>query len=89
MPAQPRPADGNAAEVLRAALRLGLTSFGGPIAHLGYFERVYNPVWVSAVRDGADIAIAAGALLLLQTQRVPPLAVVVSCAAASIARALA
>lgn len=29
------------AEVLWVALRLGLTSFGGPIAHLGHFERVY------------------------------------------------
>src|SRR6185437_1771263 len=28
-------------EVLWTALRLGLTSFGGPIAHLGYFERTY------------------------------------------------
>jgi chromate transporter len=28
-------------EVLGAALRLGLSSFGGPIAHLGYFERTY------------------------------------------------
>ena len=27
--------------VFRAALRLGLTSFGGPIAHLGYFRREY------------------------------------------------
>jgi len=27
-----------AAEVLRAFLRLGLTSFGGPLAHLGYFR---------------------------------------------------
>jgi chromate transporter len=33
--AKPR---GNAAEVFRAYLRLGLTSFGGPIAHLGYFQ---------------------------------------------------
>ncbi|MEZ0223396.1 MAG: chromate efflux transporter [Alphaproteobacteria bacterium] len=32
---------GKAAEVFGASLRLGLTSFGGPIAHLGYFERVY------------------------------------------------
>jgi chromate transporter len=32
---------GRALEVLRTALRLGLTSFGGPVAHLGYFERVY------------------------------------------------
>ena len=28
-------------EVFRAALFLGLTSFGGPIAHLAYFEREY------------------------------------------------
>ncbi|HEY0232317.1 MAG TPA: chromate efflux transporter [Dokdonella sp.] len=28
-------------EVFLEALRLGLTSFGGPIAHLGYFERTY------------------------------------------------
>jgi chromate transporter len=35
------PGHGSAGEVFRAALRLGLTSFGGPIAHLGYFERTY------------------------------------------------
>ena len=29
---------GTGIEVLRAFLRLGLTSFGGPIAHLGYFR---------------------------------------------------
>ena len=28
-------------EVFRVTLRLGLTSFGGPIAHLGYFRREY------------------------------------------------
>lgn len=32
---------GSALEVLRAALVLGLTSFGGPVAHLGYFRREY------------------------------------------------
>ncbi len=26
-------------EVLRVSLRLGLTSFGGPIAHLGYYHQ--------------------------------------------------
>jgi chromate transporter len=36
----PRP-PGNPVEVLGAALRLGLTSFGGPVAHLGYFRREY------------------------------------------------
>lgn len=34
-------ARGNVGEVLAAALRLGLTSFGGPIAHLGYFRADY------------------------------------------------
>lgn len=34
---EPTPA-GSATEVLLAFLRLGLTSFGGPIAHLGYFR---------------------------------------------------
>lgn len=28
-------------EIFLVSLRLGLTSFGGPIAHLGYFERTY------------------------------------------------
>jgi chromate transporter len=34
-------ARGSFFEVLRASLRLGLTSFGGPIAHLGYFHEEY------------------------------------------------
>jgi len=33
-----RPRAAGAVEVFRAFLRLGLTSFGGPIAHLGYFR---------------------------------------------------
>ncbi|HTT07843.1 MAG TPA: chromate efflux transporter [Gammaproteobacteria bacterium] len=39
-----------ALEVLAEALKLGMTSFGGPIAHLGYFERVYvrRLRWLSA-----------------------------------------
>jgi chromate transporter len=35
------PQRGSVAEVFGVALRLGLTSFGGPIAHLGYYERTY------------------------------------------------
>jgi chromate transporter len=44
------PKRGNAGEVFRVALRLGLTSFGGPIAHLGYYERTYvrQRQWLSA-----------------------------------------
>ncbi len=32
---------GSAREVLAVTTRLGLTSFGGPIAHLGYFRHAY------------------------------------------------
>jgi chromate transporter len=35
------PGDRPVLEVLRAALRLGLTSFGGPIAHIGHFRHEY------------------------------------------------
>src|SRR5437773_12159110 len=38
--AQARPR-GSALEVLGVSTRLGLTSFGGPIAHLGYFREEY------------------------------------------------
>lgn len=43
-----RPA-GTPAEVFRTFLKLGLTSFGGPIAHLGYFrdEFVNRRAWLS------------------------------------------
>lgn len=37
----PSTRQGNAWEVFRVALGLGCTSFGGPVAHLGYFERAY------------------------------------------------
>jgi len=44
----PKPT-GNVAEVFLAFLKLGLTSFGGPIAHLGYFraEFVERRKWLS------------------------------------------
>jgi chromate transporter len=40
---------GTVAEVFAAFLKLGLTSFGGPIAHLGYFraEFVERRKWLS------------------------------------------
>ncbi len=37
----PPPPRNSALEVLRVFLRLGLTSFGGPIAHLGYYHREF------------------------------------------------
>src|SRR5919109_5461269 len=39
---------GTAGEVFGAFLKLGLTSFGGPIAHLGYFrdELVVRRCWI-------------------------------------------
>jgi chromate transporter len=37
----PAPGKGDAREVFIAFLRLGLTSFGGPIAHLGYFRQEF------------------------------------------------
>ena len=47
--AEPRPAEGTPGEVFTMFLKLGLTSFGGPIAHLGYFreELVNRRKWLS------------------------------------------
>jgi chromate transporter len=47
---------GSAAEVFRVFLKLGLTSFGGPIAHLGYFRRefVVKRAWLDE-RAYADL----------------------------------
>lgn len=45
---RPRERDGTPGEVLAAFGKLGLTSFGGPIAHLGYFrdELVIRRKWI-------------------------------------------
>jgi chromate transporter len=45
----PKAPGGHWVEVLHAFLRLGLTSFGGPVAHLGYFraEFVTRRGWLS------------------------------------------
>lgn len=47
--AETRPAQGTPGEVFSAFFKLGLTSFGGPIAHLGYFrdELVTRRKWLS------------------------------------------
>ena len=40
---------------------------------------LYNPIWLSAVANGRDVAIALVGFLLLERWRVPPLAIVVFC----------
>lgn len=49
----------DAAEVFRVALKLGLTSFGGPIAHIGYFERTYvqQRRWLTSEQYGGLVAL--------------------------------
>jgi chromate transporter len=44
---------GSAVEVLLTFTRFGLTSFGGPVAHLGYFraECVERRKWLDAILD--------------------------------------
>src|SRR5690349_17531669 len=48
--------DQSPGDVFRIFLRLGLTSFGGPIAHIGYFRRefVLNRQWLDE-RAYADL----------------------------------
>jgi chromate transporter len=50
---------GSPGEVFLVALRLGLTSFGGPIAHLGYFERTYvrERQWLTPDEYGGLVAL--------------------------------
>lgn len=52
-------ARGSVLEVLAAALKLGLTSFGGPIAHIGYFRREYveRRRWLDAESFGDLVAL--------------------------------
>ena len=59
LPMRPVDRSGRAWEVLWAALQLGLTSFGGPVAHLGYFERAYvrQRQWLSTEEYGSLVAL--------------------------------
>jgi chromate transporter len=52
--------EGSVGEVFRVALGLGLTSFGGPIAHLGYFRREYveRRRWLSDGTFGDLVALS-------------------------------
>jgi chromate transporter len=53
------PVKGSAWPVLRAALGLGCRSFGGPVAHLGYFEREYvgRRRWLAADEYAGIVAL--------------------------------
>jgi chromate transporter len=54
-----RPADGSWFSVFVAFLRLGCTSFGGPVAHLGYLRRefVERRGWLAAEPFGQLLAV--------------------------------
>jgi chromate transporter len=59
---QPAPQHGTPGEVLAVATRLGLTCFGGPVAHLGYFREEYVKR-----RQWVDEATYADLIALFQT----------------------
>ncbi|MEL6476995.1 MAG: chromate efflux transporter [Pseudomonadota bacterium] len=50
---------GSAGEVLRAFIGLGFTSFGGPVAHLGYFRTAFveRRAWLSDTAYGELVAL--------------------------------
>jgi chromate transporter len=52
--------EGSVREVFRVALRLGLTSFGGPVAHIGYFrdEYVGRRGWIGEEQFGELVALS-------------------------------
>ncbi|CAM3720674.1 chromate efflux transporter [Mesobacillus zeae] len=53
---KPRSYSGKLLEILSASLKLGLTSFGGPAAHIGYFreEYVHRRKWLNE-KEYADL----------------------------------
>ncbi len=55
----PHASPGNIAEVARVFLRLGCSSFGGPVAHLGYFraEFVEKRKWIDDAHFGDLVAL--------------------------------
>ena len=59
MDQSPQQSKASAAEVFRVFLKLGLTSFGGPIAHLGYFrdELVTRRKWLSESAYADQVAL--------------------------------
>lgn len=65
------------------AARAGLAGINAAVVGvLG--AALYNPIWISAVNNGRDVAIALTGFLLLERWRVPPLAIVIFCVAAAL-----
>ena len=59
-------------------LRAGLVGVNAAV--VGFLgAALYNPVWLTAIRSGADVAIAILALALLERWKAPPVAVVATC----------
>jgi chromate transporter len=50
---------------------------------------LYNPVWISGVRNGVDASVALAGFVLLERWRVPPIAIVLLCVLASTALSMA
>jgi chromate transporter len=50
---------------------------------------LYNPVWLSGVRNGVDASVAIAGFVLLERWRAPPIAIVLLCVLASTALAMA
>jgi len=71
----------------RPAMASGLAGVNAAVVGL-LATALYSPVWTSAVHSARDFAIAAIAFLLLVRWKVPPLVVVVLCAAAGIGQAV-
>jgi chromate transporter len=73
-------------EALRTRPRMQAAMQGINAAVVGLLGvALYDPVWTSAVASPVDLVIAATAFVLLVAWRAPPLAVVVTCAAAGVA----
>ena len=83
---RPGPAaNSRVATRLRRALAARAALAGINAAVVGVLgAALYNPIWLSAVGNGRDVAIALVGFLLLERWRVPPLAIVVFCVGAAL-----
>ena len=69
------------------AARGGLAGINAAVGVLG--AALYDPICISAVRGGADVAIALAGFPLLEVWRVPPLGIVAFCVCAALLAAAA